>query len=208
VDRPLVVWKGTGGATSDVVVPHLNWRGLFGRGTNASGNPTGIEIEWPGFQTTAYHTMGPTQAETRTWMGSLLEGAAGRGWADVHAEPVLRSADGAVHAAGPDRDRGGAERVWVRGGGSGELFGSVWFVSATHLNSHSITVLAAVIVGLAARARLSDAGGGWRADTVAKSRLLKIDIIEQLRFLTRLPTPLLSDSAEYKILLERRVGTL
>jgi hypothetical protein len=61
VDRPLVVWKGTGGAGSDVVVPHLNWRGLFGRGTDASGNPTGITIEWPGFQTTAYHKMGPTQ---------------------------------------------------------------------------------------------------------------------------------------------------
>jgi RHS repeat-associated protein len=74
VDRPLVVWKGTGGAGSDVVVPHLNWRGLFGRGTDVSGNPTGIEIEWPGFQTTAYHSMGPTQAQTRTWMGSLLEG--------------------------------------------------------------------------------------------------------------------------------------
>jgi RHS repeat-associated protein len=74
VDRPLVVWKGTGGAGSDVVVPHLNWRGLFGRGTDASGNPTGVPIEWPGFQTSAYHSMGPTQAETRTWMGSLLEG--------------------------------------------------------------------------------------------------------------------------------------
>jgi RHS repeat-associated protein len=74
VVRPLVVWKGTGGAGSDVVVPHLNWRGLFGRGTDAIGNPTGITIEWPGFQTTAYHSMGPTQAQTRTWMGSLLEG--------------------------------------------------------------------------------------------------------------------------------------
>jgi RHS repeat-associated protein len=74
VDRPLVVWKGSGGATSDVVVPHLNWRGLFGRGTNANGDPTGIIIEWPGFQTTAYHTYGQTQAETRNWMGSLLEG--------------------------------------------------------------------------------------------------------------------------------------
>jgi RHS repeat-associated protein len=57
-----------------VVVPHLNWRGLFGRGTDASGNATTIEIEWPGFQTTAYHTYGQTQAETRNWMGSLLEG--------------------------------------------------------------------------------------------------------------------------------------
>jgi RHS repeat-associated protein len=68
------VWKGTGGAGSDVVVPHLNWRGLFGRGTDASGNPTPITIEWPGFHTSAYHSMGPTQLQTRTWMGSLLEG--------------------------------------------------------------------------------------------------------------------------------------
>jgi RHS repeat-associated protein len=79
VDRPLVVWKGSGGATSDVVVPHLNWRGLFGRGTNASGSPTAVTIEWPGFQTSAYHKMGPTQLQTRTWMGSLLEGQRGAG---------------------------------------------------------------------------------------------------------------------------------
>jgi RHS repeat-associated protein len=74
VDRPLVVWKGTGGVNSAVVVPHLNWRGLFGRGTDASGNATTVEIEWPGFQTSAYHKYGQTQAETRNWMGSLLEG--------------------------------------------------------------------------------------------------------------------------------------
>jgi RHS repeat-associated protein len=79
VDRPLVVWKGSGGATSDVVVPHLNWRGLFGRGTNANGDPTGITIEWPGFQTSAYHKMGPTQLQTRTWMGSIVKGQRGAG---------------------------------------------------------------------------------------------------------------------------------
>jgi hypothetical protein len=57
VDRPLVAWKGT----STVVVPHLNWRGLFGKGTDANGNASAAEIEWPGFQTTASHSRAPTQ---------------------------------------------------------------------------------------------------------------------------------------------------
>ena len=30
VDRPLVAYKG-----GDVVVPHMNWRGLFSRGTSS-----------------------------------------------------------------------------------------------------------------------------------------------------------------------------
>jgi RHS repeat-associated protein len=31
-------------------------------------------VEWPGFRTTANHAMGETQAITKNWMGSLLEG--------------------------------------------------------------------------------------------------------------------------------------
>jgi hypothetical protein len=31
-------------------------------------------VEWPGFRTTAYHSKGETQAQTKNWMGSLLEG--------------------------------------------------------------------------------------------------------------------------------------
>ncbi|HYR06704.1 MAG TPA: RHS repeat-associated core domain-containing protein, partial [Longimicrobium sp.] len=69
VDRPLVAWKG-----STVVVPHLNWRGLFGKGTDANGYPSAAEIEWPGFQTTASHSRAPTQQPTVTWFGSVLEG--------------------------------------------------------------------------------------------------------------------------------------
>jgi hypothetical protein len=37
VDRPLAAYKG-----GDVVVPHMNWRGLFSMGTNAAG---GREVE-------------------------------------------------------------------------------------------------------------------------------------------------------------------
>ncbi len=74
VDRQLVGWKGQGAAPGTVVVPHLNWRGLFGKGTDANGHPTTAEIVWPGFSTTAQHEMSPTQAPTRNWMGSLLEG--------------------------------------------------------------------------------------------------------------------------------------
>jgi RHS repeat-associated protein len=31
-------------------------------------------VEWPGFRTTANHSMGETQSTTKNWMGSLLEG--------------------------------------------------------------------------------------------------------------------------------------
>jgi RHS repeat-associated protein len=69
VDRPLVVWKG-----NVVVVPHANWRGVFGRGTNPDGTSSTVPIEWPGFKTTAYHRMGPSQQATKNWMGSLIGG--------------------------------------------------------------------------------------------------------------------------------------
>ena len=74
VDRPLVVWKGMGANTSVVVVPHMNWRGLFGRGSNSSGGATTVAIQWTGFQTTAYHSFAPSQESTTNWMGSLIEG--------------------------------------------------------------------------------------------------------------------------------------
>jgi RHS repeat-associated protein len=74
VDRPLVVWKGQGATPDTMVVPHLNWRGLFGKGTTENGYPTQAAIEWPGFSTTAQHAMSPTQLTTRNWWGSLLEG--------------------------------------------------------------------------------------------------------------------------------------
>ena len=52
----------------------MNWRGLFSRGTTPSGLATTVPVEWPGFRTTAYHSMGQAQATTKNWMGSLLEG--------------------------------------------------------------------------------------------------------------------------------------
>jgi RHS repeat-associated protein len=52
----------------------MNWRGLFSLGTNSSGGASTTPVEWPGFRTTAWHTMGETQATTKNWMGSLLEG--------------------------------------------------------------------------------------------------------------------------------------
>jgi hypothetical protein len=48
VDRPLVVWKGMGSTPTEVVVPHANWRGLFGKGTTSSGATSTVPIEWPG----------------------------------------------------------------------------------------------------------------------------------------------------------------
>jgi hypothetical protein len=57
-----------------VVVLHMNWRGLFSLGTNAAGGTSTTPMEWPGFRTTAYHSMGETQESTKNWMGSLLEG--------------------------------------------------------------------------------------------------------------------------------------
>jgi RHS repeat-associated protein len=73
VDRPLVAYKTAGGNSPAVVVPHMNWRGLFSRGTTASGAETPIAVEWPGFRTTAWHYAGETQGSTKNWMGSLLE---------------------------------------------------------------------------------------------------------------------------------------
>ena len=74
VDRPLVAYKTAGGNSGAVVVPHMNWRGLFSLGTNVAGGASTTPVEWPGFRTTAYHSMGETQATTKNWMGSLLEG--------------------------------------------------------------------------------------------------------------------------------------
>jgi hypothetical protein len=59
-----------------VVVLHMNWRGLFSLGTNAAGGTSTTPMEWPGFRTTAYHSMGETQESTKNWMGSLLEASA------------------------------------------------------------------------------------------------------------------------------------
>jgi RHS repeat-associated protein len=73
VDRPLVAYKTAGGNSPAVVVPHMNWRGLFSMGTTPSGAASPVAVEWPGFRTTAYHSMGETQAVTKNWMGSLLE---------------------------------------------------------------------------------------------------------------------------------------
>ena len=74
MDRPLAAWKGTGSTSGVIVVPHLNWRGLFGKGTDQNGNASTAEIEWPGFQTTASHSRAPTQMPTKTWFGGVLEG--------------------------------------------------------------------------------------------------------------------------------------
>jgi RHS repeat-associated protein len=74
VDRPLVAYKTAGGNSGAVVVPHMNWRGLFAFGTNETGGASTVAVEWPGFRTTANHSMGETQATTKNWMGSLLEG--------------------------------------------------------------------------------------------------------------------------------------
>jgi RHS repeat-associated protein len=74
VDRPLVAYKTLGGNAGAVVVPHMNWRGLFSMGTAPSGATSPTPVEWPGFRTTANHSMGETQAITKNWMGSLLEG--------------------------------------------------------------------------------------------------------------------------------------
>jgi RHS repeat-associated protein len=69
-----VAYKTLGGNAGAVVVPHMNWRGLFSTGTNAAGGTSLTAVEWPGFRTTAYHSMGETQSTTKNWMGSLLEG--------------------------------------------------------------------------------------------------------------------------------------
>jgi RHS repeat-associated protein len=74
VDRPLVAYKTLGGNAGAVVVPHMNWRGLFSTGTNSAGGTSTTPVEWPGFRTTANHSKGETQAITKNWMGSLLEG--------------------------------------------------------------------------------------------------------------------------------------
>jgi RHS repeat-associated protein len=74
VDRPLVAYKTAGGNAGAVVVPHMNWRGLFSLGTNPDGGTSTTPVEWPGFRTTANHSMCETQAVTKNWMGSLLEG--------------------------------------------------------------------------------------------------------------------------------------
>ena len=74
VDRPLVAYKVAGGNVGAVVVPHMNWRGLFSMGTTESGSASTVPVEWPGFRTTAYHSKGETQESTTNWMGSLLEG--------------------------------------------------------------------------------------------------------------------------------------
>jgi hypothetical protein len=73
IDRPLVVWKGAGVAPTEAVVPHANWCGVFGKGTTSGGGTSTVPVEWPGFKTTAYHRMGPSQQPATNWMGSLIQ---------------------------------------------------------------------------------------------------------------------------------------
>jgi hypothetical protein len=67
VDRPLVTYKTAGGNVGAVVVPHMNWRGLFSLGTSESGAASTVPVEWPGFRTTAYHSRGETHLAHFRW---------------------------------------------------------------------------------------------------------------------------------------------
>ncbi|HEX5871782.1 MAG TPA: RHS repeat-associated core domain-containing protein [Longimicrobium sp.] len=80
IDRPLVITKGT---TS--IVPHMNWRGQFARGTYADGTKVGqrsdcpsfpavdcVPIQWPGERTTAWHELEPN-GNIQNWFGGLVD---------------------------------------------------------------------------------------------------------------------------------------
>jgi RHS repeat-associated protein len=77
IDRPLVITKN-----GQSVLPHMNWRGEFARGTYPSGAssdcPVGSTtnctlIAWPGWRTTAWYR-DPSEPDIRTWWGSLSTG--------------------------------------------------------------------------------------------------------------------------------------
>lgn len=65
-DRPLVISKG-----SDVVIPQASWRGSFGAGIDVAGNASS-QIQWPAFNSTAWHGQIMANAPSKLWFGSLV----------------------------------------------------------------------------------------------------------------------------------------
>lgn len=67
--------------------------------------------------------------------------------------------------------------------------------------------LAAILVGLSARARASNRRGGWIIDAVAKRRLVRIDLNEQLRFVRKLDPERFTNTEAYVAYLEQLIAT-
>jgi RHS repeat-associated protein len=73
IDRPLAVTSS--GTAAGVVVPHLNWRGLYDAGTTGAGSYA--PGRWPGRETDTWMDPDPDKAETDPvpeWNGSLVSG--------------------------------------------------------------------------------------------------------------------------------------
>jgi RHS repeat-associated protein len=67
IDRPLVITK----LAVATVVPHQNWRGMFATATTDSGAVSGVAVNWPGFETTPWHTAATPKPN---WFGSVASG--------------------------------------------------------------------------------------------------------------------------------------
>jgi RHS repeat-associated protein len=70
LDKPLAVIRG--GDANGFIVPHLNWRGLYDRATNANGAHVTAPIEWPGKTHRSYHKEELDSKPHSTWYGSLI----------------------------------------------------------------------------------------------------------------------------------------
>ena len=135
IDAPVAVRMG-----GVVRVVSADWRGLgetslFPTGAPAdntiSGGPA-IKLAWPsgrGAYFTPYLNAAPGSWAAHTWAGSLVEHGAGASGLLYRRNRYYDPRERAVHAAGPDRARRGAERVRVRRRGSGVVFGSIWPLS-------------------------------------------------------------------------------
>src|SRR6185503_16056148 len=121
LDQPLVVIRRNGSTTSDVLFPHLNWRGLYETATDASGNripTTGTgshNIAWPGAAASAF--LGATQrTDVPEWFGGVLTSQADASGLMYRRNRYYDPASGKFTTADPI-GIGGGLNVYGFGGG-------------------------------------------------------------------------------------------
>lgn len=77
------------------------------------------------------------------------------------------------------------------------------FLPGSLVSGRPFVTIAAVLVGLGARARVSNKPGGWTIDVTDKPRLLRIDIGAQRGFITKLDSKKYSNLDTYLEYLDR-----
>lgn len=130
LDQPVTVYRmGFNGSSTPIKVhPHPNWRGLYEFGTTNTGAvQSSPAIAWPGGQATVDGQVW-TPTDGPAWFGNLISGKADGSGLQYMRNRYYDPATGRFTQEDPHRPGGRDESVRVRGGRSGQLWGSVWTV--------------------------------------------------------------------------------